>query len=80
MTPVRTESPAITVVCPTRTPATSVIAFSGPGRQHADDDAQVARARPLGRALRVQRGGGEEKEQQRCGAEHKGSAVKGEWG
>ena len=31
VTPVRTASPATTVVCPTRTPATSVIAFSGPG-------------------------------------------------
>ena len=32
VTPVCTESPATTVACPTRTPATSVIAFSGPGR------------------------------------------------
>src|SRR6185437_10258373 len=31
VTPVRTESPSTTVVCPTRTPATSVIAFNAPG-------------------------------------------------
>ena len=31
VTPVRTVSPAMRVVCPTRTPATSVMAFSGPG-------------------------------------------------
>src|SRR5689334_10538660 len=31
VTPVRTSSPSITVTCPTRTPATSVIASSGPG-------------------------------------------------
>ena len=32
MTPVRTRSPSIRVTCPTRTPGTSVIAFSGRGR------------------------------------------------
>jgi hypothetical protein len=31
VTPVRTSSPSTSVVWPTRTPATSVIAFSGPG-------------------------------------------------
>ncbi len=31
VTPVRTSSPSISVVCPTAMPATSVIAFSGPG-------------------------------------------------
>src|SRR6185369_5114187 len=31
VTPVRTLSPRTRVVCPTRTPSTSVIAFSGPG-------------------------------------------------
>ena len=31
VTPVRTSSPSMIVVWPTRTPATSVIAFSGPG-------------------------------------------------
>lgn len=31
MTPVWIESPDTIVVCPTRTPATSVIAFSAPG-------------------------------------------------
>ncbi len=30
VTPVRTDSPRITVRCPTRTPATSVMALSGP--------------------------------------------------
>ena len=30
VTPVRTESPSISVVCPTRTPGTSVSAFSAP--------------------------------------------------
>ena len=33
VTPVRMESPSTTVVWPTRTPATSVIAFNGPGRK-----------------------------------------------
>ena len=32
VTPVRTSSPRTRVACPTRTPATSVIAFPGPGR------------------------------------------------
>jgi hypothetical protein len=32
VTPVRTASPRIRVACPTRTPATSVIALPGPGR------------------------------------------------
>ena len=32
VTPVRTASPRTRVACPTRTPATSVIAFPGPGR------------------------------------------------
>ena len=31
VTPVRTLSPSISVVWPTRTPSTSVIAFAGPG-------------------------------------------------
>jgi hypothetical protein len=31
VTPVRTSSASISVVCPTWTPCTSVIAFSGPG-------------------------------------------------
>src|SRR5690349_2340493 len=31
VTPVRTESPEISVACPTRTPATSVIALRPPG-------------------------------------------------
>jgi hypothetical protein len=31
VTPVRSESPLHTVTCPTRTPATSVMASSGPG-------------------------------------------------
>ena len=31
VTPVRTDAPSISVACPTLTPATSVIAFSGPG-------------------------------------------------
>jgi hypothetical protein len=45
VTPVRIESPSRTVTWPTRTPATSVIAFSGPGRQDAGRDADLTRAR-----------------------------------
>ena len=39
VTPVRTESPSISVVWPTRTPATSVIAFFAAGRPVSDRDA-----------------------------------------
>ena len=53
VTPVRTgplptssgPSPMISVVCPTRTPATSVIALAAPDREAPDGEPQVAEAR-----------------------------------
>src|SRR3954463_4505845 len=44
VTPVRTASPSTSVVWPTRTPSTSVIAFSGPG-------GNTPGAMPMSRAL-----------------------------
>src|SRR5688572_25327284 len=54
VTPVRTFSPRITVVCPTRTPATSVIALSGPvGRIPGVMPMSRARGRPGVTAARM---------------------------
>ena len=50
MTPVLMSSPSISVVCPTRTPATSVIAFSGPA---GSDPTTMPRSRALARPLSV---------------------------
>ena len=73
MTPVRTFGGWTTVVWPTRTPSTSVMALLGPGLEDPHDQADVARAGPAGgggagvlahgRTGCEEEGGGEE----RCG-------------
>ncbi len=47
MTPVRTLSPSISVTWPTRTPVTSVIAFSAPGGNTPGREPQIPRTGPL---------------------------------
>ena len=63
MTPVRTVAPSIRVTWPTRTPATSVIALSGPvGRMPIVMPRSRARGRALGRRGHGQRQAGEKQE------------------
>ena len=66
VTPVRTgpspttsgpASPSMSVTQPTATPATSVMAFSGPGRAEAELDAEVAGAHQSSSARSARAGG-----------------------
>jgi hypothetical protein len=65
VTPVRTLSPLINVVCPTRTPGTSVMAFHRPG---SNSPGAIPRV-PGARAWRFRGGGceGEEANEQGAG-------------